>query len=86
MDNCEACADIIQENVGGEVYRARDSMGAPGLGPSKNDPLGDWAEHYFVIRDGLAYDGFTGPEGVPLDEYRGQWEYGEYLQFVPKVG
>ncbi|MFC0038644.1 RHS repeat-associated core domain-containing protein [Actinomadura rayongensis] len=83
MDNCEACAQKIQEKIGGKVYRVSDSMGAPKLGPSVNDPTGQWFEHYAVIKDGTVYDAFTGPNGMPLGEYRSQWEYGEYLKFTP---
>lgn len=84
MDNCEACADVIQQRIGGSIFRVSDGSGAPRLGPSVNDPDARWAEHFVVIRDGRAYDGFTGPEGMPLGAYRSQWEFGDYLQFTPK--
>jgi hypothetical protein len=83
MDNCEACAQKIQDKIGGEIYQISDSMGAPRLGPSVNDPNGQWFEHFAVIKDGTVYDGFTGPRGMPFDDYRAQWDYGEYLKFTP---
>ena len=36
-----------------------------------------------VVKSGVAYDAFTGPEGMPFDQYRAQWNYGEYLSFTP---
>ncbi|MBM2614910.1 hypothetical protein JIG36_04975 [Actinoplanes sp. LDG1-06] len=83
MDNCKACAKKIKELIGGETFRLSDSMGAPKLGPSKHDPTGRWDEHFVVIKDGVVYDGFTGPKGMPLKQYRAQWTYGEYLDFKP---
>jgi hypothetical protein len=86
MDNCKACAESIQDKIGGDVYQIRDSLGAPRLGPSVNDPGGDWYEHYAVIKDGVASDGFTGPGGIPVNQYLSQWQYGEDLEFVPPEG
>ncbi|WIX79247.1 RHS repeat-associated core domain-containing protein [Amycolatopsis carbonis] len=83
MDNCKECAQKIQDRIGGQIYHVKDSEGAPGLGPSTNDPNGSWTEHYAVIKDGTAYDAFTGPEGMPIDQYRAQWQYGDYLSFTP---
>ena len=83
MDNCKECAQKIQDRVGGQIYHVKDSEGAPRLGPSTNDPNGSWTEHYVVIKDGTAYDAFTGPEGMPMDQYRAQWQYGDYLSFTP---
>lgn len=86
MRNCKECAKIIQDKIGGTIHHVKDSMGAPVLGPSKHDPLGRWDEHFMVIKDGNAYDGFTGPKGMPLEQYRNQWQYGEYLNFTPWSG
>ncbi|QLJ02889.1 hypothetical protein HZZ00_18990 [Streptomyces sp. NEAU-sy36] len=83
MDNCKECAQKIQDRIGGQIHRVKDSEGAPGLGPSTNDPNGSWTEHYVVIKDGTAYDAFTGPDGLPMDQYRAQWQYGDYLSFSP---
>ncbi|MEV6369644.1 polymorphic toxin-type HINT domain-containing protein [Micromonospora musae] len=83
MENCKACATEIQKIIGGDIVHIKDAYGAPGLGPSKRDAAGKWTEHYAVIKDGVAYDGFTGPAGMPLDAYRAQWQYGEYLSFTP---
>jgi RHS repeat-associated protein len=83
MDNCKACAEMIKGKIGGEIVHIKDKFGAPGLGPSKHDPNGRWTEHYAVVKDGRVYDGFTGPKGMPIDAYRKQWDYGDYLNFTP---
>ncbi|MFJ3505588.1 polymorphic toxin-type HINT domain-containing protein [Streptomyces sp. NPDC090135] len=77
--NCLECAKKIKGLIGGDIYHMRDSMGAR-LGPSKRDPHGSWHEHFVVIKDKRAYDGFTGPEGMDVDAYRRQWDYSEYIQ------
>lgn len=79
MDNCLECAKKIKGLIGGDIYHMRDSLGAR-LGPSKRDPHGSWHEHFVVVKDGRAFDGFTGPEGMELDTYRRQWDYWEYIQ------
>ncbi len=81
MRNCKECADKIQEKIGGVIYEVR---GGNSLGPSKRDPHGSWTEHYVVIKDDIAYDGFTGPKGMPFDQYRNQWDHGDYLTFTPR--
>ncbi|KAA6212671.1 hypothetical protein CP973_25285 [Streptomyces albofaciens JCM 4342] len=79
MDNCKECAKKIKEIIGGEIYEMKDSLGAK-LGPSKRDPHGTWHEHFVVVKDGKAYDAFTGADGMDLDAYRRQWEYWEYIK------
>ncbi|MFD8756718.1 polymorphic toxin-type HINT domain-containing protein [Kitasatospora sp. NPDC059577] len=86
MNNCMACAKIIQKKIGGVIYHVKDSLGSPVLGPSTHDPHGRWDEHFVVIKEGVAYDGFTGAKGMPLEQYRKQWKYGEYLDFTPWGG
>ncbi|MEU4113946.1 hypothetical protein AB0F71_05560 [Kitasatospora sp. NPDC028055] len=84
--NRKECAKIIQDKIGRTIYHVKDSMGAPVLGPSTHDPLGKWAEHFVVIKDGTVYDGFTGSNGMAFEQYRNQWKYGEYLNFTPWDG
>ncbi|MGV9263273.1 polymorphic toxin-type HINT domain-containing protein [Kitasatospora sp. NPDC003701] len=86
MKNCKECAKIIQDKIGGVIHHVKDSLGAPALGPSVHDPTGRWTEHFVVIKDDTVFDGFTGPGGMPLDQYRQQWQYGEYLNFTPWNG
>ncbi|MFJ9951267.1 hypothetical protein [Kitasatospora sp. NPDC091207] len=86
MNNCKECAKIIQEKIGGVIHHVKDSMGAPVLGPSVHDPAGRWDEHFVVIKDGTVFDGFTGSKGMSFDQYRKQWQYGEYLNFTPWNG
>jgi RHS repeat-associated protein len=86
MDNCLECAKEIKDKIGGDIYRASDSQGAGGLGPSRHDPHGSWKHHFVVVKDDIFYDGFTGPKGMPFEQYRSQWTYGEYLNFSPHSG
>jgi hypothetical protein len=83
MDNCEECAKRIQGMIGGDMQKMTDSLGAPRLGPSTNDPHGAFRFHFVVVKDGRAFDGFTGPGGLPMDEYRAQWLYGDDIDFSP---
>lgn len=83
-NNCEACADAIQDEIGGDIYRIEDGSGAPTLGKSRHDPDAKWFYHFTVLNQGRAYDGFTGRAGMPFNDYRAQWEYGDYLKFTPK--
>jgi hypothetical protein len=85
-DNCFECAEKIKDKIGGDIYRASDSLGSGGLGPSKHDPHGQWKYHFVVVKDDIFYDGFTGPAGMPFTQYRDQWTYGEYLNFKPHSG
>jgi hypothetical protein len=34
-----------------------------------------------VVRDGRAYDVLTGPEGLPVGEYKALWEYADDINF-----
>ncbi|MBU2663828.1 hypothetical protein KOI35_09940 [Actinoplanes bogorensis] len=82
QSNCHACAKKIKELIGGEIYEVKDSLGSGRLGPSTNDPHGQWHNHFVVIKDDLVYDGFTGRKGIPFAQYKKQWTYGEYLSFT----
>ena len=79
MSNCLACAHEIQKIIGGDIIHIK---GANSLGPSAHDPHGSWTHHYAVVKDDVFYDGFTGPNGIPFEQYKAQWEYGDYLNFV----
>ncbi|MFE0514966.1 hypothetical protein ACFW2E_35015, partial [Streptomyces sp. NPDC058964] len=79
QSNCLECAEVIKGKVGGEIYEMKDSLGAK-LGPSERDPYGQWHNHFLVIKDGRAYDAFTGSEGMDLNTYRRQWKYWEYIR------
>jgi hypothetical protein len=43
-----------------------------------------WGDHTFVVKDGWAYDQWTGPEGVPLQGFKEQFEYWDVLKFFAK--
>lgn len=87
QSNCLECAEVIKGKAGGEIYEMKDSLGAK-LGPSKRDPFGKWHNHFLVIKDGRAYDAFTGSGGMELDAYRQQWDYWQYirLDWRPDLG
>ncbi|MFD8723132.1 hypothetical protein ACFV2H_35480 [Streptomyces sp. NPDC059629] len=78
---------MIKGKVGGEIYEMKDTLGAK-LGPSKRDPNGLWHNHFLVIKDGRAYDAFTGSGGMELDAYHQQWDYWQYirLDWRPDLG
>ena len=40
-----------------------------------------WYFHDVVVKDGRVYDGFGGPEGVPIDEFKSLWEFSEQLNW-----
>lgn len=80
--NCTQCAIDIQKLVGGERVAIRPPSGTR-LGPSRNDPYGEWRYHEAVVKDGRVYDGFTGRAGMSMDDFRAQFEYGDVLQFGP---
>ncbi len=83
--NCEECAVQIQRILGGgRMIKISPPPGAPFLGPSSNNP-GDepWAYHYAVEKDGRMYDSFTGPEGLPAQEYEEQFEYWDAFDIDP---
>lgn len=88
--DCEACAREIQAQIGGEVVKITPDQnlteGAFRLGPSTNDPEGQWEYHYAVLKDGRYYDSFTGPEGMTADEYRANWgDTADLIRFGPEV-
>jgi hypothetical protein len=70
-----------------EDYRRRDRPDnagggvAPYLGSSANNPNGNWVEHYAVLKDGRVYDGFTGSSGLQGDEFKGQWDWADGIDF-----
>ncbi|MDQ0313445.1 hypothetical protein J2S46_008098 [Kitasatospora herbaricolor] len=67
---------------------ADEGYGNVPLGPSKNDPTGAWYEHYVVEKDGAVYDAFTGSGGMPMQQFRAQWDFSpknmnaQYLSFT----
>ncbi|MGH9120414.1 MAG: RHS repeat-associated core domain-containing protein, partial [Acidimicrobiales bacterium] len=85
--NCVECAKEIQKKIGGEIETIEPPEGARFLGPSTNNPEGPpWNFHTFVVKNGRAFDGPTGPQGMPLNEYIQQWEYGNDLIVRPGAG
>lgn len=52
------------------------------LGPSVNNPLGNWVDHNMVVKDGLAFDSFTGSSGMPLADFLQQFEYSDAIRLV----
>jgi hypothetical protein len=54
------------------------------LGPSKNNPGGDWQFHDVVLKNGRIYDSFTGSSGMPVSEYMRQFSYVDDLKMVAR--
>ncbi|MGW0212425.1 colicin E3/pyocin S6 family cytotoxin, partial [Streptomyces sp. NPDC003233] len=81
-NGCEQVAESIQQNIGGSRMRVTDRYGAPTLGKYREQDS-FWGHHDVVVKDGRVYDAWTGPEGEPLDEYRGKFEWGDDLVFTP---
>ncbi|MHA3946548.1 DUF6531 domain-containing protein [Cellulomonas bogoriensis] len=80
--NCTQCAQQIQRTMGGEIVTIKpNAPGASVLGPSANNPAGNWTYHDVVVRNGRVYDSFTGPNGMPLDRFKSQFEYWDAIDF-----
>lgn len=77
--NCKACAEKIQEMIGGEKQEITTRY--PVMGPSIHNPAGNWTHHWVVKKDGRIYDGTTGPEGMDPEDFKKQWEYHEDIDF-----
>lgn len=71
--NCDACAQKIQQMIGGRIIQIKPKPPYPLLGPSTKNPDGNWAYHVAVEKDGRIYDGTTGPDGLPIDQFKAQW-------------
>jgi hypothetical protein len=37
-----------------------------------------------VVKDGLVFDSFTGPAGLPIDAYLAQFEYADAIALVAR--
>ena len=76
-------AEGIQSRIGGQIYEAKPPTGASNLGPYRGQDS-FWAKHEFVVKDGYAYDSWTGPQGEPLQTYMERFEYWDVIDFLPK--
>jgi hypothetical protein len=77
--NCSQCAVKIQKIIGGEIKTIRSP--GPVLGPSKHNRDGDWGYHDVVVLNGRVYDGFTGRNGLPINEFKAQFDYADVINF-----
>ena len=77
--NCSECAVTIQRIMGGGIKTIKSP--GPVLGPSKHNPAGNWSYHDVVVSNGRVYDGFTGPRGLTIAEFKAQFEYGDVINF-----
>ncbi|MFB9238252.1 RHS repeat-associated core domain-containing protein [Plantactinospora siamensis] len=80
---CEDVAEDIQSRIGGQIYEAKPPTGASNLGPYRGQDS-FWAKHEFVVKDGYAYDSWTGPQGEPLQSYMERFEWWDVIDFSPK--
>ncbi|MFE7135923.1 polymorphic toxin-type HINT domain-containing protein, partial [Streptomyces sp. NPDC057638] len=79
---CDEFAEKLHQRIGGEIWTITPK-GFPVLGPYKlaNE---DWGHHTFVIKDGRVYDQFTGAGGMPLEEWKTQWDYPDLHEWKKK--
>jgi RHS repeat-associated protein len=80
---CEDVAQDIQSRIGGQIYQAKPPTGASNLGPYRGQDS-FWGHHEFVVKDGYAYDAWTGPQGEPLQTYMERFEWWDVIDFSPK--
>lgn len=90
QNGCEAVAESIKNAIGGEIRTIQPSIGNY-LGGVRNavgnfvNPAGSkaagWSSHTVVVKGGRVYDALTGPQGMPVAEYKALWEYGDALLF-----
>ncbi|MBQ1010712.1 RHS repeat protein [Micromonospora sp. M51] len=75
---CERVAAQVQKKIGGEIVTIRH--GNFFLGKYRGQDTG-WYTHTVVVKDGRVFDAFSGRNGVPINEYKGLWEYNDTIQF-----
>jgi Pretoxin HINT domain len=80
--NCSACAAEIQGTLGGGEIMRLEPLEGQVLGPSVNNPAGNWSFHDVVLKDGLVFDSFTGPTGMPLSDFLQQFKYSDAIRVV----
>jgi hypothetical protein len=59
----------------------RKPIPLPYLGPSTNNPAGNWSFHEVVVKDGMVYDSFTGPDGLSPADFEAQFLYYDAIDF-----
>ena len=80
---CEDVARTIQQRIGGKIYEFKHEVGGREyvLGPYRNVDS-EWFNHQFVVKDGYAYDAWTGEQGEPVSQYVGQFDCGKISRCV----
>ena len=87
--DCEENAQRLHRASGGAVHRIAPTKieGLPAalqprvLGRSANNLPGDWKHHDVVVVGDRVYDEFTGPAGLPLADYKEQFDERDQLDF-----
>ena len=82
-NGCEDVAMKIQGAIGGTVHRIKPHSSLPknaNLGLRSGQPT-RWFHHEVVVANGRVYDALTGPNGLPIDEYKKLWEYADVINF-----
>jgi len=90
QSGCQAVAEAIQSEIGGEVQHIVPTVGNY-LGPVRSaagewvNPAGakaaGWFDHYVVVNGGRVFDALTGPEGLAISEYKALYQYADAIQF-----
>jgi hypothetical protein len=79
---CDEFAAELQQQIGGRIHSFVPPAGAPWLGDYALKPASEfWGHHTVVVRDGRVYDQFTGSDGLPIDEWKALWDYGDDIDF-----
>ncbi|MFF3911113.1 polymorphic toxin-type HINT domain-containing protein, partial [Streptomyces sp. NPDC001848] len=73
---CDEFAAKLQKKMGGEIWTITPKDRLPSLGDYKlaNE---SWGHHTFLVKDDRVYDQFTGPDGMPIEQWKTEWAYPE---------
>ena len=77
---CEDCAEQIKNHIGGAVVTIKPQAPARLLGAFAGVNHG-WRYHSVVVKDGRAYDAFTGSKGLGIADYLALWQYPDAIDF-----
>ncbi len=77
---CDEAAEQILQDIGGEIFTFSPPNGVPRLG---DYGLTDesFFYHTVVVNDGRVFDQFTGVGGLPIDDWKALWTYGDTIDF-----
>lgn len=80
--NCSACFSDSETLEGDQTMRLKPTRGTGPLGPSVNNPTGSGFYQDVVVRDGVVFDAFTEPSGMPMANYLRQVTHADAITMV----